>query len=768
MNESLFIDLFKLGLMPIPLKWNELTKSADSHFIAHSEITPETYNETNFAEVVKGLSQANGMAIKLFPPFGCIDFDLKNTTDKSVFDNWKRAVASQDDSIFEKICIETTRNGGYHVYIKYPKLSSKVSLARGEAGEEVIAVYTGGTLSYCDPTPGYEMIHNEFIDLDELSPDQFDIITSCCILFDKYKPGLNSQKNEIVKSYPLEYENICFQFDNKCTDDIFTHLLNSIGLQNAPDYKLKKADKFLPVLRTGSKATYSGKAYYTTKNLQLFTSSIAGFPCFNDRIDKDDTSWNLSPSKILFYKNDKDWILTTDEITLLCDSAGIEIIQQVSITNLPLAKEDRLNFPYDIFPDDILNYIQAQFIQHEYLAGFALGAVSSLIGNSCQLNANFGYTVKPIIYMTVVAPPGASKSPAMKVMYKPLEEIDSRFYKEYNTEKKDYYIKLAEYKNKDKRDNTKEPTKPVMSQLLIKDSTIEMLIKILSFNKRGCCLLADEFSGFMKRMNRYGDNDELQKWLELWSGSPVLMQRIGRDEDKVENPFCTVIGGIQPGVLDMLSNNDNEHNGFFHRFLFLYPDPQLKPDWQQHFVPSHLKQGYTDLVYKLNNYRDMDRSYSLSDGANSLYGQWFNNKNKKYNISTSDHVKGIIAKYQDYCLRFSLIIEVMNNPDDFTNVVSNQSMERAIRLTEYFLGNMNKAMKILTPVTPVDKLSGVTEQLYKGLPESFSAPKALEIGRSLSMKENNIRSLLLRWSDKKNQIIEKKGANQAVIYTKLY
>src|ERR1700748_1219881 len=164
MNESLFIDLFKLGLMPIPLIWNEQTKSADSHFIAHSEVTPETYNEDNFGAVVKNLHRANGMAIKLFSPFGCIDFDLKNTDDKTIFDNWKRAVASQDDSIFDKICIETTRNGGYHVYIKYKKLSSKISLARGESGSEVIAIYTGGPLSYCSPTPGYDMTHNEFID----------------------------------------------------------------------------------------------------------------------------------------------------------------------------------------------------------------------------------------------------------------------------------------------------------------------------------------------------------------------------------------------------------------------------------------------------------------------------------------------------------------------------------------------------------------------------------------------------------------------------
>jgi len=768
MTDTTFLDLFRMGLMPIPLKWNTETKSADSHYIAHSEITPETYNEATFGTIIKGLHEANGMAIKLFSPFGCVDFDLKNTEDKSVFDNWKRAVASLDDGIFEKVCIETTRNGGYHVYIKYSKLSSKISLAKEEKGEEVIAIYTGGTLAYCDPTPGYEMIHNEFNDLSELTDDQFDIITSCAAHFDKYKPELNSQSNEIVKSYPLEYESLCLQFDSKCTDEIFTHLLSEIGLVVADKYKTRAKDKFIPMLRVGSKATYSAKAYYSTKNLQLFTSSIAGFPCFNDRINKDDTSWNLSPTKILFYKNDKDWILTVEEIILLCESAGIEIIAQQPVTNQPLIKEDRLKFPYDIFPDAILNFIKGQFIQHDYLGGFALTAVSTLIGNSCRLRANAGYFVKPILYMTVVAPPGASKTPAMKAIYKPLELIDDMFYKQYLHEKKDYIIKLSEYKNQKKGDGITEPTKPVMHQMLIKDSTIEMVIKILSFNQQGCCLYADEFAGFMKRMNRYGDGDELQKWLELWSGSPVLMQRISRDEDKVENPFCTIVGGIQPGVLDILSSDANEHNGFFHRFLFLYPEPEYKPDWTQRDFPLELQTEYYNLIDTINEFRDKDRLYTMSNEANSLYAEWFNNKNRKYNASQSDQVKGIIAKYQDYCLRFCLIIEVMNNPNSYSNTISIQSMERAIRLTEYFLGNMNKAMKILTPVTPLDKLTGINEKFYNSLPEQFSALKAIEIGRELKMKDNNIRSILLRWCDKKGQILDKKGAQSSAIYNKIY
>ena len=100
-------------------------------------------------------------------------------------------------------------------------------------------------------------------------------------------------------------------------------------------------------------------------------------------------------------------------------------------------------------------------------------------------------------------------------------------------EEKEYRNKYAAWE-KDKKNP--KPDKPNLKQAIIRDSTIEMGIKILSHNKAGCCVLADELSGFLKRMNQYKAGDEAQKWLELWSGSPVMLQRIGRDEDKASDP----------------------------------------------------------------------------------------------------------------------------------------------------------------------------------------------------------------------------------------
>jgi hypothetical protein len=59
-------------------------------------------------------------------------------------------------------------------------------------------------------------------------------------------------------------------------------------------------------------------------------------------------------------------------------------------------------------------------------------------------------------------------------------------------------------------------------------------------------------------------------------------------------------------------------------------------------------------------------------------------------------------------------------------IVSKDNMRRAIRLTEYFFRNMNKALKILAPETPVDKLNALHSKLYLKLPETFSTKPLLK------------------------------------------
>jgi hypothetical protein len=603
------------------------------------------------------------------------------------------------------------------------------------------------------------LIHNSFDDVEFLTRDEFDLLVSAAAVFNEDKEHIVGQNKVAVIEYPTEYENICLQFDNKISNETFEVLLNSIGLV-AIQNKFKNK-KWVPFLRDGSQAMYSAKVYFHSKRLLIFSASMADFPTWHDSAKSGDNTWSLSPSKIVFYKNKKNWHSTIEEIQMIADSAGIDLIQHTPVTQQQILPADRLKFPFDVFPERIRNYISFQSIQHEYLAGFIIASLSTCLGNSVVLEAKDGYFVKPIFYIAVVAPPGASKSPAMKVAFSPLEEHDQMLYDRYLAKVEEYRNKLAAYK-RDKNAN-EEPQKPDFPQTLIKDSTIEMVIKILSANLTGCCVVADELSGFLKRMNQYKAGDEVQKWLELWSGSPILLQRISRDENKVQEPFCTVAGGIQPGVLESLSKEENEHNGFFHRWLFVYPEPQAKTGWHVPPPPQLVKNDFYNVFAELLHLRYSDkRTYRLSEEANNMYAEWFEYKNAKYNKSNSEHVKGIIAKYQDYCLRFATLIQVIEDGLNRSGKVTVLSLEKAIRLTEYFLGNMHKAIKLLVPETPIDKLSAHHKKFYSELPESFSLKTATHIAEQNNITIGACKMFLKRGI---NKIFNQTGVGE---YSKMY
>lgn len=743
MDISFFQELLQIGLKPIPIFWNEKTKTADSHIIQHSNITDENYNSTNIKSWFNEFDKANGIALKLLPPFGMLDFDLKNTDKKSIFNDWFKIIASTNDDILRKICIEKTRNGGFHVYIKYSKLSHKIQLAASETGSETIAVYTGGLLSYCSPTPNYEMFHNSFEDLQELSTDEYDLLTSTAALFNEYKIEFNNDFKPI--EYPIEYENTCLQFDLKCSDEIFEIMLNELTLFEVKNFRYGKHQKFAAFLRKGSTAKYSAKVYFKSKKLLLFTTSIAGFPTWQDSKGVGDKSWVLTPSRIIYYKNNRDWNAAIAEIQLICDSANIEI-EQRPITEQPIIK-DRLQFPFDIFPEKVVDYIKCFNIQHEYIAASMLAAFTSAIGNTCSLTVMDGFNVKPIMYLALVAPAGSAKSPAIKIAFEPIENIDNDLCKEFQSKMGDYNNQLNEYE-KDRKKNDK-PQKAILRQNIIKDATIEMVSNILNYNSKGCVLLADELVGFLNRMNSYKSGDDMEKWLEMWDGSPVLVQRLGRDITKVFDYSINIFGGIQPGVLGNFSKGDNEFNGFYHRFVYCYPEMQLKPNFERVNIPKHLKENYHNCILDIIKFKENDvkNSYTLENNAIDLYKHWYDYKNKYYNIATNDNVRGIISKYQGYCLRFALIIQVINDGAYRNKIVTVSSMEKAIRLTEYFFGNMNKALNILSPETPIDNLKHPYNKIYAELQPNFSITTIIEIGAKYKIKAPAIKMWLKRSND---------------------
>lgn len=742
-TEEVLQSFYRNELTALPVVFNLSTRVVDKH--PEHDPAKVTHGLTYALALNTGyMSRANGIALKLTPPWGMLDFDLKNTDDKTMYDRWFKGVVAVNEDVFRKVCIEKTRNGGYHVYFKYNKLERKLTVARSLSGEEKISIYTGGLLSYCSPSPGYEIIHNDWGDIDFINDDEYDLLISTAAVFNEDAPGEVSGSRVTLMEYPTEYENLCLQFDDKCTDDVFDQLLNQIGLWEVPPTVMPRKAKqhFIPYLRRGSSAAYSAKAYFKSKRLLIFSGSMKQFPTWADYDQANPGRWSLSPSKIVFYKNDKDWLRTVQEIKIIVDSAGIDIIEPTRALPVLAGGENRMRFPYDVFPAHLQDFIYANVIQHEYLAGALLAAVSAALGNSVTLNALDGYKVKAILYLAIVAPPGSFKSPALKTAFAPLERYDNFLHKQFVLKHAEYLKALGAW-NKSKKAGA-EPAPPNTEQVIIKDSTIEMVMQILSVNPGGCVVVADELSGFLKRMNQYKSGDDVQKWLELWDGGTTRLQRISRAQTYVESAFCSIIGGIQPGVLEGMSAGDNANNGFYHRFLFVYPTPHPKAEWKSFSIPESVKAAFNNGFIDLIGNRTQECAYVLSAYAEQLYTDWFNGKNAFYNKAQTDDVRGIISKYQGYCLRFALIIQAAYEGAQRSGIIEGVNMERAIRLTEYFFANMHKATRILAPESELDKLQERWVKLYEVLPPVFTVKNLVIAAEKIGINSVGAKSFLIR------------------------
>ena len=744
MNFEYFTELTRIGLKPIPINWSNENKAAISHVIKHSEITNENWDEIRLRDFMAEIDQANGIALKLFPPFGMIDFDVKNTENKTVFTDWLNIIESTNPELLRKICIESTRNGGNHVYIKFPELSSKKSVACNPSGGEVISVYTGGLLSYCSPTPGYEMFHNSFDDLHELTPDEFDLLVTTAALFNEYEQlGATGSGGFAQAEYPQEYELTCLQFDALLPVDAWEMLLNSITLRKTKlRHKPKRKYDYVPYLRDGSSAAYSAKVFNDPKRLLLFTCSLPDFPSYNDyKHSGAGREWVLTPSKIIYYKHKRDWPAAIQEINTICDSVGITIEQPKQRQH---QIQPRATFPYDIFPEEIQQYIKSFSIQHEYTAGFMLGALATAVGNTCVLDLPNQYRVHSTIYLAVVAPAGGSKSPAMRAAFSFLKKVDNESYLSYQNRMKHYADEQAHYE-KNKR-NAERPTKPIYKQILFDDATIESVVNILSYNPEGVCLLADELAGFMKRMNKYSDGDDLQKWLSIWDGSDITLQRASKEMTRANDYTCCVVGGIQPGVLNILSRGENEHNGFYHRFLFVYPEQQPKQPFYFDAENDHMHAGVAEIFDRVLMHRQnpVKTRYRMNPDAAALYKEWFDWKNKFYDAAHDDNSKGIIAKYQGYCLRFALILQAIEDQDFRAERITLAVMDRAIRLTEYFFANMVKAIKVLRPENPVEQLRAPYDKLYQELPQMFTIKTGTQLAEKYRVKPSTFKDWVQR------------------------
>jgi hypothetical protein len=385
------------------------------------------------------------------------------------------------------------------------------------------------------------------------------------------------------------------------------------------------------------------------------------------------------------------------------------------------------NFPIDIFPLPIQVLIhdakESVRFNSDYLSAGILSTCATAIGNSITL-FNGSYSSKPILWISIIGRSGIGKTHPLEFAKNPIETRDKQSYEEY--------IKLVnEYEN-----NETTVNKPKYSKNILKDFTPEKLAENLQFNLKGTLIFKDELIGWINSFDQYKKGGDQQLYLELFNGGTLTVDRKTSEPIRVEKTNVNIIGGMQPSLIKKMAGNNRSEDGFLSRFLFVYPN-NLKPNL---FTGNSIKESnvknYENLISNLFDLED--KVLQVDNSGIEIYKEWQHSKSSE---AFQDDLETIIqAKLETYVWRLALIIEMIQQATEsnYSNTISNQSLNKAIKLIEYFRFNALKVYNKMLINNPLEGLEKNKYELYQELPNEFNRKDVLPLFITHKIKGGSI------------------------------
>jgi len=409
-------------------------------------------------------------------------------------------------------------------------------------------------------------------------------------------------------------------------------------------------------------------------------------------------------------------------------------------------------FPVEVFPKAVQEIITATNeslnFPIDFIGASILYAVSVSIGNTHRVEIKKGWQENAVLYLSIVGRAGTNKSHPISFALRPIEQQDSLKYQKYQSEKKEYDSISALTKKEREQQGHDEPVKPTWEQYLVTDFTPEALTDVHKFNKRGIGVYADELATWFKNFNRYNKGSEEQFWLSVWSGKAVRINRKTTEPTYITKSFISVIGAIQPAVLNELANNRTE-NGFLDRLLFVAPENLKKEYWSETELNPVIFESWNTII---SNLLDLSIIQDETDNpqpevlmftpeAKQLLFEWQRELTDQSNKAEDETISGINAKIEMYAIRLALILQMIayacNESDK--QAVGIEAVQGALKLVEYFKRTAIKVHSIVNNANPLDKLPTDKLNLYNELPDTFTTSRGVEIAERKGIAERTFK-----------------------------
>lgn len=396
--------------------------------------------------------------------------------------------------------------------------------------------------------------------------------------------------------------------------------------------------------------------------------------------------------------------------------AEIEMLAQMVGPWLPGEADDLAfhPFPVDALPEPIRGFVddgaRAIGCDPSYLALPLLTSIAAAIANTRRLELKRGWSAPPILWGAIVGESGTAKTPAFRLVMRPVRERQRKALERYSDAAKEYEADLARWEKamvawKREKDTTSEPPEkpdpPQAERFIVSDTTVEALAPILLANPRGLLLARDELAGWIGSFDRYAGKGKAgadsANWLSMFNAESIIVDRktgIPRTIHVSQAAVC-VSGGIQPAILQRALGLEHRESGLAARLLLTCP-PRRAKRWTEADIDPGAEGELAKLFDRLYDLQPTagDDGESrpllvrLSGDAKAAWKAYYN----AHAVEQANLIGDMAAawsKLEEYAARLALVIHFtrwaasdpnLTRPD----IVDAASMDAGIVLAKWF------------------------------------------------------------------------------------
>jgi hypothetical protein len=421
-------------------------------------------------------------------------------------------------------------------------------------------------------------------------------------------------------------------------------------------------------------------------------------------------------------------------------------------------------FDEDLLPDAFRGYIVdvAERLQcpPDFSAAAAMTFAGAVIGRQVGIRPKRqdDWLAIPNLWGAAIGRPGVMKTPAIALVQHFVSRLEIEAKETYLQQKieHDQHQEISALESKKIRDEAKEIMKkggredvarklseipseakaPIRPRYIVNDTTVEKLGELLADNPRGLILVRDELVGFLKGLEKNGNETQRAFMLEAWNGDGrFTYDRIIRETVEIEAACVSIFGGIQPGpfaeylrsAIDAGSGDD----GLIQRFqLIVWPDVSTEwrnvDRWPNTTAKERMWQAFRALSVLGGQIGEREQAephgipfLRFSGEAQELFNAW--REVLELEIRSSNHhpaFESHLSKYRSLIPSLALICHLV---DSQAGPVGAKSLARALAWGEYLRSHANRVYSTGLKPGNAAALDLVNHITRRDLPNPFSA-----------------------------------------------